>query len=296
MANIKSIRRYSLLLRKLNGPNKPSAADLLDFLEQNDIKAAKRTLERDFQFMRDTFHIEVCFDRNAKGYYIDSETSLNPELLFNFMDLANTAELFNPANKSKQHYLYFQKQNLQKGTHYLSPILNAIDIKLKLEISYQPFYVDAPRAYIIHPYLLKEFDQRWYVYAFDQDGGLFKSFALDRILECKASNESYKLQKIDRDLIFNHLIGISGEKDHPEKVVLRFTSNQAKYITSLPIHHSQKEIAKNDESVTFEYWLVPNYELKQEILKHGEQVEVLEPAALIDEIVDRLQKSLNQYR
>ena len=295
MANVKTTRRYSLIFQKLSGNYKPTLDEILQFLEDNDLPTSQRTLERDFQMLRNDFGVSITFDRHNEGYFIDTESSLNPDALYKFLEIANTADVLNTKNRKQQHYIEFQKQNLQKNTHYLAPILEAIDSKLKIEVVYQAFYEGVKKTHLVHPYLVKEYDQRWYVYGWSEESEHFKSYALDRTKSLAKTNESFKMKKVERDEIFSHIIGISLWPKPPEKVVLRFNAEQAKYIDTLPLHHSQTEINRNAEAVTFEYLLIPNFELEQKILMHGETAEVLEPKSLRDKIKNRLVATLNNY-
>ena len=270
-------------------------AQLLDYLSDNEMNVSQRTIERDFQLLRDDFKIAIAFDRYANGYFIDSEASLNSESLYNFLEIANTAELFDPKNASKQKYIQFQKQNLRKNTHYLGPIIEAIDSNLKLELSYQTFYHDVTKKHILHPYLVREYDQRWYVYGYEESSQHFKTYALDRIVTVSKTSNSFKSKRIERDTIYSNVVGMTLSEEPPVAVVLKFTASQAKYISTLPLHHSQEEIARDADFVTFEYMLTPNFELEQKILLHGEQVEVLQPKSLREKITERVFNLIKIY-
>jgi predicted DNA-binding transcriptional regulator YafY len=77
---------------------------------------------------------------------------------------------------------------------------------------------------------------------------------------------------------------------------LKFTSKQAKYIQTLPMHLSQEEIKTDVSHTWFSYYLVFNYELRQQILKHGPNVEVVSPEHYRKHIAELLAKSNNLYR
>ena len=59
---------------------------------------------------------------------------------------------------------------------------------------------------------------------------------------------------------------------------------QANYIRALPLHHSQREIETTDELVVFEYHIKQTFDFIQEILLHGDMVEVITPKSLRNEI------------
>jgi predicted DNA-binding transcriptional regulator YafY len=88
---------------------------------------------------------------------------------------------------------------------------------------------------------------------------------------------------------------ILGEEMKAETIKLRFDSSQAKYIRALPLHHSQKEIEINAEFVVFEYRIKPTFDFIQEILLHGDMVEVLTPVSLRKEIRKIVEKMNELY-
>jgi predicted DNA-binding transcriptional regulator YafY len=85
--------------------------------------------------------------------------------------------------------------------------------------------------------------------------------------------------------------------DHKlENIKLSFHRSQKPYIVSLPLHHSQKEISL-DNSKTFDIELLihPNFEFRQQVLKYGSLVKVIEPKWLAAEIKEELRKGFEGY-
>ena len=72
-------------------------------------------------------------------------------------------------------------------------------------------------------------------------------------------------------------------------------SRQAKYFRSLPLHDSQKEEETTDSYSVFEYRLVPTFDFKQEVLRQGPFVEVLEPTNFREEIRNNVKAMLERY-
>ena len=95
--------------------------------------------------------------------------------------------------------------------------------------------------------------------------------------------------------MFNNIIGVFYTSDKLEEVILSFTPLQGKYVKTLPLHWSQKTIIDNDNEFRIALYVVPNIELKQQILKHGDTVQVIEPQWLADEIAHILTRTLQQY-
>ena len=81
---------------------------------------------------------------------------------------------------------------------------------------------------------------------------------------------------------------LSGElADDPQRVVLKMSSYQAKFIRALPLHHTQREEVTTEEYSIFSYYLCPHtYDFKQAILMLMAEAEVLEPQSLRNKIAD----------
>ena len=96
---------------------------------------------------------------------------------------------------------------------------------------------------------------------------------------------------------FNDCFGIIRDDDNDiQKVVLSLTPFQAKYIKSLPLHHSQKVILENEKECRISLTLYITYDFTMEILSLGKNVTVLEPQSLIDEIKNKYKQALKNYR
>jgi predicted DNA-binding transcriptional regulator YafY len=177
---------------------------------------------------------------------------------------------------------------------FLKLSLNAIIQKQKLSFNYTNYATDESKNFIIQPVLLKEFQHRWYVCG-NNEAGEFRSFGLDRISNLIVLQETFRSSIKNPKALFDKIIGLSVENDPSEKIVLSFHPLQGKYILSQPIHLSQKIVLQNENELRISINVIPNYELLEQILKHGDRVKVMEPAWLKSEIIGRLTSALNQY-
>ena len=167
----------------------------------------------------------------------------------------------------------------------------------ELQIDYQQFYGHR-ETFNIQPYAMKVYHQRWYVVGHIKELGGIRNIALDRTLEMNLSDISFTLpQNFNAEKYYANSIGIYvNEELKPTKVKIRAYGKQIEYLRSLPLHCSQKESAsKYGEFCEFEYKLCLTPELSTHILAMGENVEVLEPIELRDEIKRRLKECLTKY-
>ena len=140
------------------------------------------------------------------------------------------------------------------------------------------------------------YEQRWYVLAASDWFKTPRTYALDRLLDIKVTDEKFKLPKdFDAETYFRSVIGVSGMEEKPEKVRIKVYDYQVQYTRTLPIHASQKEVETADGYSIFEYYLIPNYEFRLELRQHLSAIEILEPEYLRDEMREEAKKLLKMY-
>lgn len=190
----------------------------------------------------------------------------------------------------------FESSIYNKGMEHFTPLFNAIRKKTTVELRYQSFRMAEPQTLIVHPYYLKQYNNRWFLFCCNGDHTNLSNYPLDRILSVKLAHVPYRDTDIDFDEYFSDMIGVSRRNgQEPEDVVLRFPKDQYKYVATKPWHVSQKIVDENSSTITLQLHVVLNYELEQKILSFGQYVEVLSPKQLREQIKDRLNQSLKQY-
>ena len=191
----------------------------------------------------------------------------------------------------------FESSMYNKGMEHFTPLFNAIRKKTTVELRYQSFRMAEPQTLIVHPYYLKQYNNRWFLFCCNGDYTNLSNYPLDRILSVKLAHVPYRDTDIDFDEYFADMIGVSRRNgQEPEDVVLRFPKDQYKYVSTKPWHWSQTVIEENDDFVTMQMHVIINYELEQKILSFGDYVEVVAPRSLRDRIKERMDKSLEKYK
>lgn len=134
---------------------------------------------------------------------------------------------------------------------------------------------------MIHPYLLKEYKNRWYVYAFDELSDENRLFGLDRIRSLSAKpGQTFRYFTGNRRELFRHMIWVSMTDNDPQEIILRLRASQSEYILSKPLHDSQEVVSRDGDSVTIRLFVRMNYELQSLVRGYGTGVEVLKPLPL----------------
>lgn len=185
------------------------------------------------------------------------------------------------------------------GQNHLQPIIEAMKENRVLNITYHSYWKDEENNFDVQPYCVKLFRQRWYMVAkstyYDEGPRIY---SLDRIRELNTKDETFVMPKDwNAEDYFNGCFGIIADQSGEKQIVkLKATAIQAKYIRDLKIHESQKEIERNEEYSIFTFNIRPQFDFQQEILKNGEEVEVLEPQWLREEIAGKIKRMSDSYK
>ncbi len=295
-----SIHRYSLIIEKIERNQFPSKKEIHDFLFDQGFENHMRTTDRAIEELRNEFGVAIVYDAYKEGYFIDKENSDNFQSLLNLIEISVTAEVFGEAVKEDQNkhleYISFENQGSLKGINQLKPILKAIKAHRKIGFSHHNFHSKKTKKYTLKPYLLKEYQSRWYVVGLIGPLKDFRTFGIDRIDNLIVKPDTFTPNSDMNPLdSFQHIIGLTYSLGKREKVVLSFTPTQGKYIKSLPLHSSQKELIDNEEEYRIELDIIPNFEFQQQVLLHGDAVRVLAPEGLVEEIKGRIDRMRERY-
>ncbi len=192
----------------------------------------------------------------------------------------------------------FEKNELLTGIQWLDVLHKAILAKTVVQLSYQSFKAREASDIVIHPYLLKEYRNRWFVLGMKKAGKDIHTFALDRIQEVQpVSGETYRLQKhFEPHLYFRDIVGIT-RNNAKSTTRIEFWANheQAPYIRTKPIHPSQQLVEQSKGGCIFSIDVIPNFELERELIGFGEGLKVLSPAFMVKRIKRKVRLMFNAY-
>ncbi len=196
--------------------------------------------------------------------------------------------------ESGQNVVSFDSNIDIAGLGFFNDIYGYIVNKQPICVNYEPFG-KTPIQISIHPYFLKQFNNRWFVFGRSAERGNVTTLALDRIKSIEPKHLDYVPDTIIEDIneyLFD-AIGVSGISDlHAEDIKLKFSENRFPYIISKPLHPSMK-INQSEREVSLH--VIVNKELKSLILSFGSDVEVLSPSSLREEIRDILKNTCEKY-
>jgi predicted DNA-binding transcriptional regulator YafY len=211
--------------------------------------------------------------------------------------ISNLEWRFNLKGKSENVIGFEQNQNL-KGLEFLSDIIDATSNHQTLSIKYRN-YKNGGRDmhFVIYPYYVKQYNDRWFLFGLDDKRREISNLALDRIQSIEILSEKPFIPNdtIDFEHYFDDIVGVTIPKENVEKenVVLRFSESRFPYVTSKPIHKSQKILSEMENKIGLQLRINP--ELETKILSFGSDVEVLLPEWFREKIKNKIEESLKKY-
>lgn len=299
------ILRYSLILRKLKSNTYSSFEEIESFIKREmeflvdrddtlNLGFSKRTFQRDIKEISIAFDIDIEYSKANKGYFISQSKTKN----INFQRMMEAFDLFNSLNLSQDvsPYIYLEKRR-SLGTENLHGLIHAIKNKLHVAFTYEKFWEDSYDERLVQPIALKEFKNRWYLMAQDGKDNQFKSFALDRITNLDLTQQKFSASThTNIEEKYRFCFGIICPSDQePQDIILSFDPYQGKYVKSLPFHETQEILTDTDEELKIKLRLCITYDLVVELLSLGDNMKVIEPKELAQQIKEAHKNAYKQY-
>lgn len=303
-----------------------ACSDALYEYEGIDKGISKRTVQMDIQMMRSEklgYNAPIVVYDNKYYKYEDEDYSITNtplseqdlktmseavELLRQFKGFSYFEEMGDIVSRLEDHVtsakqktlpvIDFEKNESLKGLNYLDTIYNAIVNKQVLNIKYRSFKALSASSFMFHPYLLKEYRNRWFVFG-AKKGTLF-NLALDRIHDITiAEKEKYRENKIfDPETYFDDIVGVTKNVGMKTEVVRFWVDKQnVPYIQTKPIHKSQIIVEENEDgSKVFEINVVINQELQREFFSFANTIRIISPQPLVDFMAWKFRLANEKYQ
>lgn len=313
-SNKNALIRYKTLDKCLkNKYRKYTLEDLIDEcsealfeFEGKESFVSKRTVQLDLQNMRsEKFGYEAPIEVFERKYYrySDPEYSIHNisvnesdlkamnnavQILKQFKDFSMFKEMNGVIQKledsihstSQKSIIHLDKNEQLKGLEHIDILYDAILNKKVLNITYKSFKARESDSYVVHPQLLKEFNNRWFLICFNKDYAY--NLALDRMENIQLEE---KIEYIDKDLdgdeYFKDIVGVTVSPSMaPRNVVFFVDSHNAPYVKTKPLHNSQEIVNESNDGTVFKICVQLNYELERLLLGFGESLVVYKPRKL----------------
>jgi predicted DNA-binding transcriptional regulator YafY len=305
-----------------------ACSDALYEYEGRDINVSKRTVQLDIQTMRSdklgyNAPIEVYdrkFYRYADPDYSITDIPLNDsdmdvlsetvDMLRQFKEFSFFSELGDIIQRledkvysektNRPSVIHLDKNDQLKGLEHLDVLYQAILKEMVLVIDYQSYRARKSQPITLHPYILKEFNNRWFLVGWRQGDGQkgIMTLALDRIKGIDYDlDEAYQSNDFKADEYYNNTYGVTVlPAEHVKEVILEIERSNAPYVLTKPFHHTQEVIEQRPNgSVVISMQVHQNFELERLILGFGSSIKVLAPRQLKQRIKKLLKDAVKRY-
>lgn len=213
-------------------------------------------------------------------------------------------------SSSKEKYIIFDQNPVLAHIQWIPTIFNAIEKRQVLQFSYNPGYVGTIKQLLFHPYYIKEYNLRWFVFGYatklDGKGSAYSICAIDRIIDKVKVREDIEYRpsktKDFANSYFKDIVGVT--RDMTKKpITIQIATNDAvthNRIMTKPIHaHSQKLIVDfskdNNRKGIFSITVIPNDELDTLLLGFGAGIEVLSPVEYREDFLKKVRSLYRVY-
>ena len=337
MVKKNAIMRYKILDSLLSNRNRYySISELLEkvneALELDGMEpVSRRCIEKDLNTLecapyeavieRVWYHGKKCIRYAEEGFSIftkkltEEEENLLSEVLntigqFDGLDTFEWLDSLKKRLDIKEHrrIIQFDSNPYFEGRNLIGSLFTAISNKQVLALKYHTFKDPQVKEVVVYPYLLKEYNNRWFLIVGVEDGTIL-NFALDRIDDFKPMPHiDYIEPDEDLESRFDDIVGVTLFKNKPTEDILLWVNEEGyQYVKTKPLHGSQRDV-KGEEDKTmrekypalqggrfFRLQCILNYELEQLLMSKMNQLVVLEPATLKDSLINRIKKMDSLY-
>lgn len=343
-----AMTRYALIDRMLaNRSRSYSIQDITDTLnkklpEFGQKSISKRCVEKDLNYLEygSPFDVEIeeywidASDKNDRPYrkrcirYADPTFSIfKPKLTDDEKTVLSTAlevlgsfdgldnfewlnDLKIRLNLEEHEPIISLSKNLLTNSTLIARLFTVIRLKQVINLQYHTFQNNDIRSVSISPYLLKEYNNRWFLIASTSDSGRVLTFPLDRIDGFNInSNTSYLSAPENLYERYEDIIGVTFNEDSPlQEITFWVSDNSKNYVITKPIHGSQKTIRGEIDSQLrstypslkdgqfFQIECRENYELIRELISFGKDLVVISPTQIKKNITGLIEQQYIAYK
>lgn len=237
-------------------------------------------------------NVEIVYNPARNVYEILNAEEISSNAVYQY--LLGAFHISSLSSLAQKHRDRVQLQSPPTGIELLHTILEAIDRKKSLCFQYRSYYAPSGTIYNyeITPCFVRLFENRWYLIAQYLDKSKVRVLALERMSELHIGERNCVGDpEINATEYYAHCYGIIRDDQAPQIIRTKVYAPQNAYVAALPLHESQKAIEQTEDYTVFEYFMRPSFDLTQELLWHGDKLEVVAPEpyrALLKATIDAM--------
>ncbi len=308
--------------------NARNVVPIKDFIEELGISLA--TFKRDIEYMRSRFNAPIEWDRGAGGYRLVRAGKTGPKyelpgLWFNAGEVyalltmqhlisnlepgilapqlrqlnSRLRSLLDSSDHSveevERRIRILHVANRRFPAMYFEPVAKALLNRKRISIRYFARANGETSERTVSPQRMVHYRDNWYLDAWCHLRNDLRSFSMDGIRHAEMqADRATAVPERELDEVLGSGYGIfSGRKVSWAR--LRFTPRAARWVSTEQWHPKQKGRTEADGSYVLELPYSDDRELIGDILRHGPDVEVLEPGELRRKVAQALKQALGNY-
>lgn len=295
---------------------KPNMQRILDVCQLEGIEVSNETIQKDIHMMKKPrphgFGAPIKFDFQTQEYYYTDKnftingvrlspedasvlseslvlikcmlrTELGDKLRHALEKVLSTS--FEEVDKKNDRYpiLKTMEPPQSRGYEFMDLLLLACKTSFPVSFIHYSYKNESFKPIVLHPYVVREFDNRWYVFGYSESHNELRSFGLDRIYEPLKLATKFKQGNTKLIMSFlNDMYGVFPLKDtDPEPISLLADRLTTKFFAAYPVHSSQ-QLRKHDHgSSIITLNLIPTMELVHLVWSYGPGLRIIEPQWLV---------------
>ena len=268
-------KEYIWLVNTIYRAKRISLAEINDKWQRTEMSEgmplSRTTFNRHKDAIEDIFGIYIDCDRkDGYRYYIGNEEVLHENSVQNWM--LSTLTVNNLISESMSIQNRIVLENIPSEGEHLEQVIHAMKENKRITIRHKRYQSPEARTFLLSPYCIKLFRQRWYLLGQFDDGG-FAMFSFDRMEEVTITEETFTMDKdFDASEFFGECYGVViGDGSQPVRIVLRAFGMERFYLRDLPLHHTQKELQYDEKQdfADFELVVRPTTDFKGQLLSRA---------------------------
>lgn len=188
--------------------------------------------------------------------------------------------------------LGFEENRFYTGLEWIEELFEAIVNHQVLSIKYRTFS-QVSYDWTIHPYYIKQYNNRWFLFGLNDSKSRLSVVPLDRIDDIEQVHREYKQSDINFQTYFDNVVGVTVLNNPLETIRLRFSPERFPYVMTKSLHPSQKIV--DVDNCVIEIKVIPNNELDALILSYGKDIEVVSPNSYRTKIQGIVREMILKY-
>lgn len=308
MKQPKLFRQYIWIINTIMKAGKISLSELnrrwmMTSLSEG-VKLARTSFYRHRMNIEEMFGVNIECDMATNMYYIENAASLRGDSVQNWM--VSTLTVSNVISESLSLQDRIILESVSSDGDLLQIAIQAMKDKKKVVMEYQKYGFSDVKTYVMAPYCIKLWRQRWYLLGHIRHEATdtaparehFAVFSFDRMLSLDVIDETFEVKPdFQAEAYFRDFYGVlTDDKVEPAKVVMRAFGNQRYYLRDLPLHPSQKETEETEEYSDFTLRLRPTPDFITQLVSLGSQVKVMSPQWVADKVRDAHEEAFRMYQ